>query len=283
MDLDLDLKDTHVVITGGAGHIGSVVVQGFLSAGAKVSSLDIVYQEQGTNVSTNLIKIHADISSESSVQRAWQAATSYFGPVQTCVALGALDLSVLDRHENATDLPLEQFRRTLEVNVLGTFLTARLWLRGLKEHRQSQGDALFKPLKNASLIMIGSESGHWGECGSADYGTSKAAVQYGLLPSLRQGVPRVYPGARVNAIAPGPVNTARFHEECKQQPSLYYSETQGTVAMKRPVELGSVAKMCLFLASERWSRDVMGQILNVDGGKMGKVMWREGECENPYA
>ena len=116
----------------------------------------------------------------------------------------SLDLSVLPHHESATDVPLEQFRKTLEVNVLGTFLTARTWLRALREHRDGHQSSM---LRNVSLILIGSASGHWGNRGNPDYGTSKAAVQYGLLSSLLQDVPRVYPGARVNAVAPGSVNT----------------------------------------------------------------------------
>ena len=282
MDLSLHLGGTHVVVTGGAGHIGRNVVKGFLTAGARVSSLDIAYQEE-SEPKANLLEIYADIASETSLQTAWQKAIAHFGPVQTCVALGALDLSVLAHYESTADLPLEQFRRTLEVNVLGTFLTARQWLRGLREHRQSQEESAFTPLSNASLIMIGSESGHWGERMNADYGTSKAAVQYGLLQSLRQDVPRVYLGARVNAIAPGPVNTPRFPKECQENPEQYYNDAQATVAMKRPVEMESVARTCLFLSSDHWSRDVCGQIINVDSGKLGKVVWDRGECKNPYA
>lgn len=286
MDLGFNLEGNHVLVTGGAGHIGRTVVQAFLSAGADVSSLDIAHKE--TKGTPHLLEIYADISSESSLEKAWNIATGPFGPVQACVALGALDFSVLPHHESSADLPLEQFRRTLEVNVLGTFLTTQQWLRGLRSCREQETSSPStlrapKPLVNASLILIGSESGHWGERTNADYGASKAAVQYGLLQSLRQDVPRIYPGARVNAIAPGPVNTPRFPTECAESPGQYYLDAQGTVAMGRPVEMESVARMCLFLASDRWSRDICGQILNVDSGKVGKIVRRESECRDPYS
>lgn len=51
-----------------------------------------------------------------------------------------------------------------------------------------------------------------------------------------------------------------------------------SVALKRPVPLESVAKSILFLASENWSGSITGQILNVDSGKQGKVMWMQKEC-----
>ena len=50
-------------------------------------------------------------------------------------------------------------------------------------------------------------------------------------------------------------------------------------ALGTPVPIISVAKSILYLASEAWSGYVTGQILNVDSGKQGKVMWMKGESE----
>jgi NAD(P)-dependent dehydrogenase (short-subunit alcohol dehydrogenase family) len=276
MDLSLALDNDHVLITGGAGHIGRTCVSAFLAAGAKVSSLDIAYpQNQPPSLTTpNLIEIYADTSSESSLEHAWGLAVGYHGTVQTCVALAALDLSVLEHHSSCADMSIEQFRRTLEVNTIGTFTVAREWMRGLRMQKHIK---LPRRLRNVSLILIGSESGHWGERGNADYGTSKAAVQYGLLQSLRQDVPRIYDGARVNAVAPGPVNTPRFPEECKQNLEQFYNDCVGTTALRKPVEMDQVAKSILFLASDNWSSNVHGQIVNVDSGKLGKIVWDKSE------
>jgi NAD(P)-dependent dehydrogenase (short-subunit alcohol dehydrogenase family) len=276
MDLSLGLEGTHVLVTGGAGHIGRTVVNAFLSAGAKVTSLDIAYPQDQSSLSTdqNLQEFYADTSLETSLETGWDLAVARFGTVETCVALAALDLSVLPHVESAADMSIEQFKRTLDVNVTGTFAVARQWLRGLRGHTRA---GVPQQLHNVSLIMIGSESGHWGERGNPDYGTSKAAVQYGLLQSLRQDVPRVYEGARVNAVAPGPVNTPRFPQECKDNPEQFYNDCVGTTALKKPVEMEQVAKSIVFLASERWSSSVHGQIVNVDSGKLGKIVWEKGE------
>lgn len=272
MDLSLKLEGTHVLITGGAGQIGRITVNVFLAAGAKVTSLDIAASPPLPELATNdnFFETQTDISSQQSVETAWNQAVAKFGLVETCVALAALDLSVLPHFTTAADLPIEQFRRTLEVNVLGTFAIAQQWLRGLRDRKASP---IQKKLRNVSLIIIGSESGHWGERGNADYGTSKAAVQYGLLQSLRQDAPRIFEGARVNAVAPGPVDTPRFPEECALNPDQYYEDCVATTALGKPVEMEQVARAVLFLASDAFSGNVHGQIVNVDCGKVGKLLY----------
>lgn len=227
VSLDLGLAGVHTVVTGGAGLIGQVVVDHFLAAGAKVSSLDVVYAEhdgsQQAASRPTLHTIHCDVSSETSVQHAFAVATEANGPVEVCIALASLDLSVLTSASFA-DASFSQLQRVLQVNIAGTWLTARSWFQGLREARL-RGKALQHP----NLIIIGSESGHFGERQNAEYALGKSAVQGGLLMSLRAEAPRVWPGARVNVIAPGPVETARWHQECEQNPEQLYQEAQATV------------------------------------------------------
>ncbi|KAF2728170.1 NAD-P-binding protein [Polyplosphaeria fusca] len=267
--LELGLRGTHVLVTGGAGLIGRVVVDHFVAAGAKVSSLDINHAPAERPSSCTLI--HCDVADEESVRTAFERATTANGPVEVCVALASLDLSVL-QHSPFADASFDQLKRLLDVNVGGTWLTAREWLRGLRQAR-AQGMAL----SNVSLIIIGSESGHFGERLSADYSLGKSAVQGGLLMSLRQEVVREWPGARANAVAPGPVDTDRWTQECKDNPEQYYLEAQATTALGQPVPPDSVAKTVLFLASTNFSSHIHGQVINVDGGKQGKVVWTKEE------
>lgn len=94
----------------------------------------------------------------------------------------------------------------------------------------------------------------------------------GILTS-RNADPR-----RVNAVAPGPVDTAQFRKECEENPNQFYLDSQATTGLRRPVPPEAVAKPVLFLASENWSGSITGQVLNVDSGKQGKVMWLNEEC-----
>ncbi|KAL8998410.1 MAG: hypothetical protein Q9169_002538 [Polycauliona sp. 2 TL-2023] len=268
IDLGLRLERTHVVVTGGSGYIGTATVKAFLAAGAYVTVFDICKPKHPID-DIHLKHHHVDISSEEDVANAFEAARRDFGVVQCCVALASLDLSVLPHHASLCDMPAEQWRQTHRVNVEGTMLTAKWWMRQI---RHSSPDT-----KNVSLIIVGSESGHFGERMNADYASGKSAVQLGLLQSLKGDIPRVFPGGRVNAVAPGPVDTEQFKHECQQNPDQYWQDAQATTALARPVPPMAVAKSILFLASEAWSSHITGQVLNVDCGKQGKVMWPKEE------
>lgn len=278
-DLGLKLEGTHVLVTGGAGLIGLDVVGALLSAGANVSSIDISYTADDAEdlLGLRLLQLKADISDTSSLTTAWGRATSRFGTVEVCVALASLDLSVLPQTDSIIDANPDTWSRVLDINVGGTMLTSQLWLRGIRDHLTQKPEV---ELKNTGLILVGSEAGDFGVRTCAAYAAAKSAVQYGLLQSLRADAPRIFPRARVNAVAPGPVDTKRFREETKGPgTNEWWAECQATTALAKPVPTEDVARSILFLASESWSRSVHGQCLQVNSGKMGALMW--GPSESP--
>ncbi|MCJ1253563.1 hypothetical protein MMC24_001375 [Lignoscripta atroalba] len=288
LSLSLGLENTHVLITGSSGFLGSATVAAFLAAGSLVTALDV---HPSTSKLPPHLASHAnlfvlppcDITSESALEHAFAAARAHHRVVVSCcVALASLDLSVLQHHASLLTMGVEQWRRTFAVNVEGTFLTARTWLREVERWGREgggggRGGGGGERIRNVGLIVVGSESGREGERGNADYAAAKSAVQVGLVQSLKGDVARVWDGARVNAIAPGPVDTPQFRKECKTNPEQLWLDAQATTALGKPVPMNAVAKSILYLASEAWSGHVTGQVLNVDSGKQGKVMWTKEE------
>lgn len=270
-DLSLGLQGTHVLITGGAGYIGSATVKAFLAAGATVTAFDInVEKMQAFPPHPNLFWQRVDITSEPELETAFETARQQRGLLQVCVALASIDLSYLPHHPSLADMPLHQWQNTARVNVQGTFLTARTWLRHLRSHATPA-------TRNLSLVIIGSEAAAFGVTGNADYSSGKAAVQIGLVQSLKADVVGIHPRARVNAVAPGPVDTPQFRRECAGDPDALWREARATTALREPVPVEAVARGVLFLASEGWSGHVSGQVLGVDSGKLGVVHWMPDE------
>lgn len=192
MDFSLNLEDTHFVITGGSGFIGSSTVTALLSAGAKVTNLDL-RPSLISQPPANYQFFSCDISSETALTTSFSLASERFGPAACCIALASLDFSVLPHHESLADMPVEQWQRTHKINVEGTFLTARTWLRELREYAKVDTE---RRLRNVGLVIVGSESGTFGERGNADYAAGKSAVQGGLVKSLMGDANRIWPGAR---------------------------------------------------------------------------------------
>lgn len=116
MDLELNIKDHVAIVTGAAGQIGSVIVDAFLAAGCCVGALDIDIKKSDKTHS-RLHWVQADTTDEDSMKRAWEEVSKqFYGAVPTiCVAAAALDLSFVPHHQSITEMPVEQFRRTIDV------------------------------------------------------------------------------------------------------------------------------------------------------------------------
>jgi NAD(P)-dependent dehydrogenase (short-subunit alcohol dehydrogenase family) len=262
-DVGLGLQGAHVLVTGSSGAIGSVVVEAFLAAGAFVSAFDIKpNQEAGRE----RLKYHQiDITNEADLEQAVNAAATIFGVITTCVMAAGVDLSYCQQ-TSIIDTSLAEWQRVINVNVNGTFLTSRAWLRQVGAHAEAG-------TRNVSAIIFGSEAGTFGVPNCAAYASSKSAIQYGFVKSLARDIVDIHPRGRVNAVAPGPVATEAFARECGESPQTLYEEAQATVALRQAVPVEAVARTCLFLASENFSGNMTGQVVSVDSGKSGRLLW----------
>ncbi|KAF9890785.1 hypothetical protein FE257_005355 [Aspergillus nanangensis] len=273
----LGLEGLHVLVTGAAGGIGSSAVQQFLDQGCKVTALDLYPSptpaELDASSHSRLNTLQGDISDEQSIQTNVNLATKRFGPINILIAnAGITDES----HDYPIwDLPLDTWEKTYRVNVRGTFLTIKHFLQSARTSQQTLG----RQLDNLAIVVTGSETGKFGQEGHAEYASGKAGLQYGLVRSVKNEIVRLNKHARINAVAPGWVDTPMI-EGRLDKPSEMWVEAQATVPLKKIAQPEDVARTMAFLASHRAAGHISGQCLSVDGGMEGRLLWKEDEVSS---
>lgn len=175
-------------------------------------------------------------------------------------------------HPSIWELPLETWENVYRINVRGTFLTIKHFLLSAKSSQEVQG----KELENLAIVVTGSECGKFGQAGHAEYASGKAGLQYGLVSTVKNEIVRLNGKGRINAVAPGWVDTELIGDRL-DDPRERYLESQATVPLRKLAQPTDVAKTVAFLASHRASGHMSGQCLSVDGGMEGRVVWREEE------
>ena len=254
--METGLAGKGVLVTGGAGGIGSACVRAFSAEGARVA---IHYNTsaghaQELAAETGGMPLQADLGDEAAVDRLFEQAREALGRVDVCAAVAGYWPR---EDEPVWRLPLERWEATLRANLTTTFLTARGFLREVE--RNGHG----------SLVLVGSTAGRFGEAGHADYAAAKAALQGGLLLSLKNEIVRIAPRARVNAVAPGwtysPMTRGELDEELVRRLSR-------TMALRKVAVADDVARAVVVLASDELSGHVTGELVTVAGGMEGRTV-----------
>jgi len=239
------------VVTGGAKGQGEGVSRLFAAEGASVAIFDVL-DEQGERVAAEICNgggkaryFHCDLGSAREVEAAIGAAVSAFSGLDILYNNAA----IIAYGRKIADLPVEDWDRTIAVNLRGPFLCSKFAI----PHLVKRG--------GGAIINVSSHGAFQASpVGVADYGAAK-----GGLVTLTYYLASEYgcDGIRANCIAPGPVPTDL------NKPFLGTPEGQAMTAAFIPLgrvgEIADVARAALFLASDE-AKWISGAVLRVDGG-----------------
>jgi NAD(P)-dependent dehydrogenase (short-subunit alcohol dehydrogenase family) len=124
------------------------------------------------------------------------------------------------------EMPTELWDRTYATNVRGTYLTIKHFLKTVESSQKEIG----KELANVSVVVTGSECGVFGQAGHVEYASGKAGLQYGLVKTVKNEIVRLNGKARINAVAPGWVDT-KLIEGRLDDPKEMWREAEATYVL----------------------------------------------------
>ena len=234
------------VVTGGAKGIGLGIVNRFLKENYSVAILDkdelAMADLQGWMQSNDMITLACDVSHEDQVNQAVKKIIAHFGSID--VLINNAGIAIFKKAQAVT---FEDWSSVMATNLNGPFICTQACI----SHMISRG--------SGSIVNIASISGVRASTLRMAYGTSKAALMH---LTRQQAVEYGDQGIRVNAIAPGPVETDMAKLVHSADIRTSYNDA---IPLARYGTITEIANAVYFLCSNEASY-INGQILCVDGG-----------------
>ncbi|WP_243228748.1 SDR family NAD(P)-dependent oxidoreductase [Microbacterium sp. CIAB417] len=233
------------VVTGGAAGIGWDIGRRLVGDGYRVVAADRVPGLTAAGEEADILWRELDVTDPSAVERVFREIEAELGPIDVLV-----NNAGIQRHRAIEDLTWEEWSAVVDVNLHGVFLCL-----------QAAGRRMVA--RGAGRIVNISSISSRGSAGRAPYATTKAAV-IGLTATA--GAEWAGRGVRVNAVAPGYVDTGVFRQGIDQG-TLDLDTILNRIPARRLADASEIAAAVSFLVGPD-SRYMNGQTLYVDGGFM---------------
>tara|TARA_R110002020_G_scaffold475754_1_gene712057 strand:+ start:11472 stop:12206 length:735 start_codon:yes stop_codon:yes gene_type:complete len=236
------LSGRRIVITGAAAGIGRAIAERFAAEGATLALLD--RDVEGLN-GLNGTAIAVDVSDEMSVKTAVERAGTTMGGLDGLVnAAGVFPVKPLE------DTTLQEWMRTLAVNLTGPFLVCKACLPFLRQAEVAP-----------TIVNLGSASALAPFANLSAYGASKG----GLATFTKVLAAELAPKIRVNLLSPGMTRT-RMVADWYPDADVLADKARHLYPLQRIAEPEEVAAAALFLTSNE-SSFITGMTMTVDGGR----------------
>lgn len=244
----MTLKGKNALVTGGYRGIGKAIALKLASMGANVvindigepeTAIDTVNEIRDLGVESEAIQ--ANVAVEEEVNGMIAKVIEKYGKIDILINNAGITRDGLLMKMKESD-----WQSVLDVNLKGVFLCTKAVVRPMMLQ------------KSGSIVNITSVVGITGNAGQSNYSASKAGV-IGFTKSIAKEIGSK--GVRVNAVAPGFINT-KMTEALPEEVKKAY---MANIPLKKYGEPEDIAEVVAFLCEDR-SRYMTGQVLKVDGG-----------------
>ncbi|QGZ57421.1 SDR family NAD(P)-dependent oxidoreductase [Paraburkholderia acidiphila] len=244
----LDLKNRVMVVTGGARGLGYAVAQRALRSGAAVALWDIDAERLERARSElsefgNVSVVTVELTDEASVEAAAQQTVKTHGAIHALVN----SAGITGGNGLTWELPVDVWRRVIEVNLIGSYLTCRAVVPRMIEQGYGR------------IVNIASVAGKEGNPNASHYSASKAGV-IGLTKSL--GKELATKGVLVNAVTPAAAKTEIFDSMSQQHIDYMLAK----IPMNRFLMPDEAASMIVWLTTEDCAFST-GSVFDLSGGR----------------
>ncbi|PRQ08503.1 SDR family NAD(P)-dependent oxidoreductase [Enhygromyxa salina] len=265
--MDTRLKGLTVLITGASGGIGEALAEEFANEGANL----VLHGHSRADKLEDLVGLEgwgeralvgtADLRKPETLDELFEQGRQRFGRIDVVVAnAGIWPPEPKPLHE----LSVERIREVIDVNLIGTIVTCRSFAAQLAAYGP-RADG-----RGASVCLIGSTAGRFGEAHHLEYAVSKAGM-YGLMRSLKNELVALDPWARVNLVEPGWTVTPMAEAALAEEGTV--DRVCATMALRQLARPADVARAVVFLSSPALARHVSGEVITVAGGMEGRRLW----------
>ena len=255
--MDTGLSGKGVIVTGGAGGIGTALVRTFAAEGAHVCVHYRTSDGRARALAEEVggVAVRADLTVESEVDALFEQAATSMNRIDILVANAG---RWPEQDEPLWEMSFERWRSTIAVDLDSVFLSCRAFLRHVATTHEG------------NIVLISSTAGIFGEAGHADYAAAKGALASGFLKSLKNEIVRIAPKGRVNAICPGWTLTEMARDALDEPDAL--QKITRTMALDKVATADDIARVAVALASDEVSGHVTGEVITVAGGMEGRTL-----------
>lgn len=243
------LEGKVAIVVGGCGGIGQGICKRFSEEGAQVIAADI---QGNSHLPSDVQYINVDITQESSVLALMQQISDRFGKLDIVVNAAAIEIE-----KTIEDTSIEEWDRSFDINVKGTFLVSKHAL------------PLLRKAKGGSIINFGSYDGFIADPSLSAYCATKGAIH-----ALTKAMACDYgpENIRVNAICPGFIDTPMLQSFFGDSGDIetLQQEVRNIHPMRRYGTPADVASLVNWLAGDE-SVYASGQLWVLDGGLTAQV------------